>query len=150
MIILVSLCLLVPGCTDPKSLADSESDEVPLRLSFTAKTLDRVEDQGSNFDLKSELEKSPVLLLWVGAGCSGCHDWTNMIRESLDNGSLNQSALTVISVHRWDNLEDSEDVMEAFGVDTNESSYTPGTGVKARKDRRALESFSQQETGHEV
>ncbi len=150
IILLITLSVLIPGCTEPQSLIENDNDEVPLRLSFKANTLDRSEDQGSEFDLSLELERSPVLLLWVGSGCSGCHDWTNMIREGLDNGSLNQSSLTVISVHRWANFEGGEEVMDAFGVDTNESSYTPWKIVMAKEDTPALEFFSQDETGFGV
>ena len=83
------LAFALPGCIDSESVVGSKNDEVPLRLNFEAQTLDRVEDNGSSFELKKELESSPVLLLWVGSSCFGCHDWTNLIRDSLENGSLN-------------------------------------------------------------
>jgi len=140
----------MPGCIDSQSLGEDRSSDPPLRLSFKAQTLDRAEDQGSNFDLKQELESGPVLLLWVGAGCSGCHDWTNMIRNGLDDGSLNESTLTVVSVHRWAKIEGSKEVNDAFGVDDNDSSYAPWKIVMVEQKTPSLEYFSEEETGFDV
>ena len=119
-------------------------------MAFKADTLDRAEDQGPTFDLKEELKDGPVLMLWVGSSCFGCHDWTNMIRESLENGTLNESTLSIVSVHRWSNLEGAEEVMNAFGEDTNDSSYTPWRIVMANEQTPALEYFSGDDTGFNV
>ena len=51
------------------SVEEVPSSDPPLQLSFSAETLDRVEDGGSEFNLKETLVK-PVLVLWVAAGCS--------------------------------------------------------------------------------
>ena len=102
---LIILIFLIPGCIETQSVIGDEREEIPLRLAFKADTLDRAEDQGPTFDLKEELKDGPVLMLWVGSSCFGCHDWTNMIRESLENGTLNESTLSIVSVHRWSNLE---------------------------------------------
>ena len=91
--ILVSFVILLSGCTT--SVEEIASSEPPLQLSFSAKTLDRAEDGGSEFNLKQTLEDKPVLVLWIAAGCSGCHDWTKMIRESISNGSINSSFVNV-------------------------------------------------------
>ena len=96
-----------------------------MQLSFTADTLERPEDGGLVFDLKEELTSKPVLMLWIAAGCSGCHDWTDMLRESINNGSINTSSVSVISMHRWSEVESPAAVMKAFGNDDNDSYYTP-------------------------
>ena len=144
------ITFLLPGCIESNSVVGSEKDEIPLRLNFEAQTLDRTEDNGSSFELKKELEFSPVLLLWVGSSCFGCHDWTNLIRDSLDNGSLNQSTLSIVSVHRWANLEGAEEVMEAFGENNNDSTYTPWKIVMADEQTPALEYFSGDDTGYNI
>lgn len=147
---LIILIFLIPGCIETKSVIGDEREEIPLRLAFKADTLDRAEDQGPTFDLKEELKDGPVLMLWVGSSCFGCHDWTNMIRESLENGTLNESTLSIVSVHRWSNLEGAEEVMNAFGEDTNDSSYTPWRIVMANEQTPALEYFSGDDTGFNV
>jgi len=144
---LITLILLIPGCLESQSLNGDKMDEIPLRLSFKADTLDRPEDGGATFDLKDELENGPVLMLWIGSGCSGCHDWTELIRQSLDNGSLNDSTLSVISVHGWSQIEGPEEVMKTFGNDSNNSFYTPWKIVMGKKNTPALEYFSQQDSG---
>jgi len=121
--ILLCLTIVVCGCTAP--IQESIQTDVPLQLSFTADTLDRSEDGGSLFDLKEELDSKPVLMLWIAAGCSGCHDWTDMLRESINNGSINTSSVSIISMHRWSEVESPAAVMKAFGNDDNESYYTP-------------------------
>ncbi len=113
----------IAGCTTPNQ--DPQNEEIPLRMSFIADTLDRVEDRDVKFNMKNELTNSPVLILWIAAGCSGCHDWTELIRNSLNNGSLNSSTVSVISIHRWSNIESNEQVMEVFGTEDNNSFYTP-------------------------
>jgi hypothetical protein len=147
---LIILIFLIPGCIETQSVIGDEREEIPLRLAFKADTLDRAEDQGPTFDLKEELKDGPVLMLWVGSSCFGCHDWTNMIRESLENGTLNESTLSIVSVHRWSNLEGAEEVMNAFGEDTNDSSYTPWRIVMANEQTPALEYFSGDDTGFNV
>ena len=121
--ILLCLTIVVCGCTAP--IEESIQTEVPLQLSFTADTLERPADGGLVFDLKEELPSKPVLMLWIAAGCSGCHDWTDMLRESINNGSINTSSVSVISMHRWSEVESPAAVMKAFGNDDNDSYYTP-------------------------
>ncbi len=144
----IILILLIPGCIETQSVIEDKQEEIPLRLTFKAETLDRAEDQGLMFDLKEELKDGPVLILWVGSSCFGCHEWTNMIRESLENGSLNESTLSIVSVHGWSGIEGSEEVMNAFGLDNNESSYTPWKIVMGKKNTPALDYFSERDTGY--
>ena len=121
--ILLGSVVILSGCVAPLDI--EESSDIPLQLAFTADTLDRAEDGDSEFVLKQSLESKPVLILWIAAGCSGCHDWTQLIRESIDNGSLSNSVLNVVSMHRWANIESPERVMEVFGEEDNNSNYTP-------------------------
>ena len=121
--ILVSLVMLLSGCTSP--VDNDESQDLPLQISFVAKTLDRSEDGGAEYDLKERLAEKPVLILWIAAGCSGCHDWTQMIRESVENGSLNSTFLNILSIHRWSEIESADQIMEVFGMEENNSNYSP-------------------------
>ena len=121
--ILVSLVMLLSGCTSPVN--NDESQDVPLQISFVAKTLDRSEDGGAEYDLKERLAEKPVLILWIAAGCSGCHDWTQMIRESVENGSLNSTFVNILSIHRWSEIESADQIMEVFGLEENNSNYSP-------------------------
>ena len=130
--ILVSLVMLLSGCTSPVN--NDESQDVPLQISFVAKTLDRSEDGGAEYDLKERLAEKPVLILWIAAGCSGCHDWTQMIRESVENGSLNSTSVNILSIHRWSEIESAEQIMEVFGMEENNSNYSPWPIVLPSED----------------
>ena len=121
--VFVGLTILLTGCTAPVEVVDSS--EPPLQLDFTANTLERTEDGGSEFTLKDALETGPVLVLWIAAGCSGGHDWTELIRESIENGSLDDESVNIVSMHRWAEIESPERVMEVFGREENNSNYSP-------------------------
>ena len=121
--ILVTIVMLLSGCTMP--VDDAQSEDIPLQLSFVAKTLERAEDGGAEYNLKGNLAEKPVLILWIAAGCSGCHDWTQLIRESTENGSLNTTSVNILSIHRWAEIESAAQIMEVFGVEDNNSNYTP-------------------------
>jgi hypothetical protein len=71
-----------------------------------------------------------------------------LIRQGLDNGSLNDSTLSIISVHGWSEIEGSEEVMNTFGKDSNNSYYTPWKIVMGKKNTPALDYFSEQDTGY--
>ena len=47
---------------------------------FTLQTLDRVEDAGPVYSMKENLSEGPVLVLFIGVGCTGCKDWTDNLR----------------------------------------------------------------------
>ena len=121
--ILVSIVMLLSGCTTP--VDDNQSEDIPLQMSFVAKTLDRSEDRGAEYNLKESLAEKPVLILWIAAGCSGCHDWTQLIRESTENGSLNISSVNIVSIHRWAEIESTSQIMDVFGIEENNSNYSP-------------------------
>ena len=141
--IVLCLTIVICGCTAP--IEESIQTEVPLQLSFTADTLERDEDGGSLFDLKEALDSKPVLMLWIAAGCSGCHDWTDMLRESINNGTINTSSVSIISMHRWSEVESPATVMKAFGNDDNDSNYTPWPIVLPNESSR-LTDFETGET----
>jgi len=119
--------LMMAGCVAPETVTDQGAEPalestVPERLSFVAPTLDRDVDNGSVHDLRSSFD-GPVLMLWVAAGCSGCHDWTETIRGELEAGNLSNST-NIVSVHRYAEFESVYNVAERYG--NNESdTYTP-------------------------
>ena len=128
---LVVLCLaftVLAGCTAPMdSVIIQEEEEtaltpVPEALSFTAPTFGRDVDLGTQHDLRSSFD-GPVLLLWVAAGCSGCHDWTEMIKQEMEAGNISNTT-NVISVHRYAAFESTESVADRYGAE-DASHYTP-------------------------
>ena len=150
---LLTAALLTPGCIEMEtSNIESENAEKPLpfELTFESSTLDRNEDGGSVFDLEEELKNGPVMLLWIGSGCTGCHDWTDMIREKMDNGELSDSNITIVSVHRWGEFESQEDVMDVFGSRDGSSHYTPWTIALPTSDTQAYEIGTGENTGASI
>ena len=62
-------------------------------------------------------------MLWVAAGCSGCHDWTTMLSEEIDAGNISNTT-NIVSVHRYPAFESTNDVRERYTTN-NTSTYTP-------------------------
>ena len=150
---LVTVVLLIPGCIElqnTESENSSETKPLPFELTFKSETLNRAEDEGIQFDLKDELENGPVMLLWVGAGCTGCHDWTDMIREKVDSGVFNDSNITVISVHRWAEFESKDEMMNVFGTVNESTHYTPWKIVIPTEDTQAYDLETGESTGTSI
>ena len=124
------LLTLLAGCTSAPErdntnsgyAEEGEPSPVPERLSFSAPTFDRDVDNGAQHDLRHSFD-GPVLLLWVAAGCSGCHDWTAMLSEELEAGNISNTT-NIVSVHRYPSFESIEDVEERYTNNTT-STHTP-------------------------
>ena len=125
---LMVLLMMLAGCTASpmEEAADTEEEAVlspvPERLSFVAPTFDRDVDNGATHDLRNSFD-GPVLMLWVAAGCAGCHDWTAMLNEELQAGNVSNTT-NIVSVHRYPSFESMDDVRERY-TDNNSSTYTP-------------------------
>ena len=130
--ILLVFCVVtttvLAGCTGPmestmiESTQSTESTAVPARVSFTSPTLDRPEDLASQHDLRNSFD-GPILMLWVAAGCNGCHDWTDLIRSEMEAGNISNTT-SIISVHRYPDAEDSSAVERRYGDNTSDH-YAP-------------------------
>ena len=145
--------MFLAGCVQPDSMVEDESsnlNQIPFELTFSADTWDREEDGTPEFDLKQELENGPVMLLWIGAGCTGCHDWTDMIREKMDEGAFENSNMTIVSVHRWGEFETKDDIENVFGSENDSDHYTPWTIVTPSELTQAEDFNTEQSTGASI
>ena len=109
------LILLLAGCIEPTP----EDGRV-----FTVETLDREEDGGPMYSMKENLSEGPVLVLFIGVGCTGCKDWTDDLREHHNDWMNQNPPLQIVSVERYLRFETKEDVAEEFGF-TESDHYTP-------------------------
>lgn len=153
LLILVTFVLLTPGCIELENddaEIDSATEPLPFELAFKSDTLGRAEDGATTLDLKDELANGPVMLIWIGAGCTGCHDWTDMIREKMDNGTFNDSNMSIISVHRWSEFESKEEVMNVFGNENDSAHYTPWKIVIPTSDTQAYDFVTGEDTGASI
>lgn len=125
---LMILLSLLAGCTAAPMEETMETEEqvalspVPERISFSAPTFDRAVDDGAQHDLRTSFD-GPILMLWVAAGCSGCHDWTTMLNEELEAGNISNTT-NIISIHRYPSFESMNDVRERYTTN-NSSTHTP-------------------------
>ena len=68
-------------------------------------------------DLQEYVSEGPVLLIWVAAGCRGCHSWTDMISDEVESGNITNSS--VLSIHRYSSFESPSYVEESYGKNSS-------------------------------
>lgn len=136
--IIFALMFVLSGCIAPTNMSEEEkepTEDAPIYVSFSANSLDRLEDKGEYYDLRSNFD-GPILLLWIAAGCQGCHDWTDMIRESRDNGNISNET-NIVSIHRYPSFESTESVASVYGQN-NSSHYASWPVLVPSENTRAI------------
>ena len=116
------LILMIPGCTSPEPIAESKDEKessIPERLNLIADTAGRDIDRYQTMDILADADGENTLILWVSTGCSGCHDWTEMISEEMRNGNISNDT-RIITVHRYPSFESRQEVIDVYA--SNESS----------------------------
>ncbi len=121
-------CILLPlsGCiSDVSSIDESDSDgESTLdRMNIVAGTLDREVDRYGEYNVLENSSGQNTLILWAASGCRGCHEWTEMIRESIANGTISNES-NIVTVQRYPSFESRESFFEVFGNNSSEQ-YSP-------------------------
>ena len=78
-IILILLTSMLCGCvSQEQEIIVDESISAPERMSFTAPLMFS-DSNNTELTLDEYISDNPVLLIWVAAGCMGCHSWTDII-----------------------------------------------------------------------
>tara|TARA_Y100000766_G_scaffold258976_1_gene247606 strand:- start:2522 stop:3115 length:594 start_codon:yes stop_codon:yes gene_type:complete len=121
-------CILLPlsGCiSDVSSIDESDSDgESTLdKMNIVAGTLDREVDRYAEYNVLENSSGQNTLILWAASGCRGCHEWTEMIRESIANGTISNES-NIVTVQRYPSFESRESFFEVFGNNSSEQ-YSP-------------------------
>ena len=112
----IALMLLIPGCTSPTAVdepLEEDTMQVPERLNLIADTAGRDIDRGQTMDLLEDANGQNTLILWVSTGCSGCHDWTEMIANEMRSGNLSNDT-RIVTIHRYPSFESKEEVINRY------------------------------------
>ncbi|MBT6645037.1 MAG: hypothetical protein HOB52_04475 [Euryarchaeota archaeon] len=122
---LIILLLIAPGCINSQDMGAAKGEivqetELPEKLNLVADTAGRDIDRGQQMDLLADANGEKTLILWVAAGCSGCHAWTEMIADSMREGNISNDT-RIISIHRYPSFESRDQVI---GVYASENSST--------------------------
>ena len=153
--IFVSLLLVIPGCTAPATIEEVTVDEsneedgivVPERLNIIANTAGRDIDRGTSMDLLADANGESTLILWVSTGCSGCHDWTEMIANEMRSGNISNDT-RIVTIHRYPSFESREEVIETYA--SNNSSTDSLWPVLVPNNRQpAIDVDRNQETDYD-
>ena len=115
--ILMLAFFTLSGCVAPElSSEGAETSKEPLqRFSFESMTHQESNSTSEVLDLRQVVNGKDALVLWVGASCRGCHDWTDMIYSGIENGTID--GLSVVSIHRYAAFEDEEEILSTYVED---------------------------------
>jgi len=125
-ILTVFLLIPVAGCITEVEDDDSQVEAEPPsldRMNIVAQTLDRDVDQYSEYNVLENSSGQNTLILWAASGCRGCHEWTEMIRESIANGSISNES-NIITIQRYPSFDSRESFYEVFGNNSSDQ-YSP-------------------------
>ena len=119
----IILLLIVPGCINSQEMGATgeemeQETELPEKLNLVADTAGRDIDRGQQMDLLADADGEKTLILWVAAGCSGCHDWTGMIANSMREGNISNDT-RIISIHRYPSFESREQVIDVYASENS-------------------------------
>ena len=119
----IILLLIVPGCINSQEMSATgeemeQETELPEKLNLVADTAGRDIDRGQQMDLLADADGEKTLILWVAAGCSGCHDWTGMIADSMREGNISNDT-RIISIHRYPSFESREQVIDVYASENS-------------------------------
>ena len=110
--------LMVPGCTTPPVVEEVTTEDEftpPERLNLVADTAGRDIDRGSTMTILEDAAGQNTLILWVSTGCSGCHDWTEVIADEMRSGNISNDT-RIVTVHRYPSFESRSDVIETYAT----------------------------------
>ncbi|MBK64352.1 MAG: hypothetical protein CMB47_02375 [Euryarchaeota archaeon] len=111
---LIFLTSFLAGCiTENQSMVEEEIIEpsAPERMSFTSRVMG--DENNSDLDLHDYASNNSVLLIWVAANCKGCHDWTDVLAEEVNNGNISNDS--ILSIHRYPAFESPSSVENVYG-----------------------------------
>jgi hypothetical protein len=119
----IILLLIVPGCINSQEMGATgeemeQETELPEKLNLVADTAGRDIDRGQQMDLLADANGEKTLILWVATGCSGCHDWTGMIADSMREGNISNDT-RIISIHRYPSFESREQVIDVYASENS-------------------------------
>lgn len=111
--------LMVAGCTTPPVVEEETTEEgftPPERLNLVADTAGRDIDRGNTMNILDDAAGQSTLIFWVSTGCSGCHDWTEMIADEMRSGNIS-SETRIVTVHRYPSFESRSEVIETYATE---------------------------------
>ena len=142
--------MVLPGCTTPPQVEEIEQEDelqIPERLNIVADTAGRDVDSINRMDVLLDADGENTLILWVSTGCSGCHDWTEMIANEMRSGNISNET-RIITIHRYPSFESRQEVIEVYASnDSSTDSLWPV--LLPVKDQPAIDVDKNQETEYD-
>lgn len=136
-IILILLTSMLCGCvSQEQEIIVDDSISAPERMSFTAPLMFS-DSNNTELTLDEYISDNPVLLIWVAAGCMGCHSWTDIIAEEVNNGNISNSSL--LSIHRYPSFESNSYVEEVYGNHENATNPVSWPLVLPPEDTKVID-----------
>jgi len=144
------IILILPGCTAPAAIDAAEEEngmDIPERLNLIADTANREIDRVETMDVLLDANGKNTMILWVSTGCSGCHDWTEMIADGMRDGNISNDT-RIITVHRYPSFESREEVIEVY-ASSNSSTESLWPVLIPNEGQPAIDVDKNQETEYD-
>ena len=141
------LLMTLAGCVEPVEIqpeVQQEERQTPADNGPYTIVSPLLSSPDEEYDIVANANENNTLILWVAAGCSGCHDWTEMISQSLENGTLSNDS-NIVSVHRYPAFESQERLTNTYGNESK-STYTPWPLLTPTEDEFAVNASTGSET----
>ena len=148
--LVVVLIMVLPGCTTQPKVEETEQEDeiqIPERLNIVADTAGRDVDRIERMDVLMDANGENTLILWVSTGCSGCHDWTEMIANEMRNGNISNET-RIITIHSYPSFESRPEVIEVYATN-NSSTESLWPVLLPVKDQPAIDVDKNQETEYD-
>ena len=148
--LVVVLIMVLPGCTTQRKVEETEQEDeiqIPERLNIVADTAGRDVDRIERMDVLMDANGENTLILWVSTGCSGCHDWTEMIANEMRNGNISNET-RIITIHRYPSFESRQEVIDVYATN-NSSTESLWPVLLPVKDQPAIDVDKNQETEYD-
>ena len=148
--LVVVLIMVLPGCTTQPKVEETEQEDeiqIPERLNIVADTAGRDVDRIERMDVLMDANGENTLILWVSTGCSGCHDWTEMIANEMRNGNISNET-RIITIHRYPSFESRQEVIDVYATN-NSSTESLWPVLLPVKDQPAIDVDKNQETEYD-
>ncbi|MAT86594.1 MAG: hypothetical protein CMA25_06530 [Euryarchaeota archaeon] len=117
LICVVFSCFLMSGCLGSEILTESS------KYGFVSETLNRDVDGGEVYDIRDNLSRGAVLVMFSHHSCYGCHEWVGEINQRHNDWMSQENPIQPVMVGVYPPSDDAASLMETYGS-TESEHYT--------------------------
>ena len=114
LICVVFCSFFMSGCLGSEILTESS------KYGFVGDTLDRDVDGGEVYDIRDNLSRGVVLVMFSHHSCFGCHEWVEEINKRHNDWMSEERPIQPVMVGVYPPSDDADSLMETYGLTESE------------------------------